>query len=95
MIPGLDENLLSVRQMILHGFLLFCDLMVEIFDARSLENLVTRVEMTENRSFPLVVSYHNSISVRASVTETTWLWHRRYGRLNFQSLRDLEKIEMV
>ena len=30
MIPGLDENLLSICQMILHGFLLFCDLMVEI-----------------------------------------------------------------
>ncbi|KAM2173651.1 hypothetical protein ACFX1R_038467 [Malus domestica] len=37
LVPGLDENLLSVGQMIAHGyFLLFGDNMVEIFDDRSL-----------------------------------------------------------
>lgn len=44
LVPGLDENLLSVGQMIIHGyFLLFGDSMVEIFDDGSLQNMVTRV----------------------------------------------------
>ena len=57
--------------------------------------MVTRVEMTDNRSFPLLLNYDQAISLRASVTESTWLWHKRYGHLNFQSLRDLQRLEMV
>lgn len=69
LVLGLDENLLSVGQMILRGyFLLLADLMVLVFDDRSLENLVTKVEMTENKSFPWLLNYHESLSLRASVT---------------------------
>ncbi|KAM2244431.1 hypothetical protein ACFXTI_005501 [Malus domestica] len=47
LVPGLYENLLSVGQMVAHGyFLLFGDNMVEIFGDRSLQNLVTQVGMT-------------------------------------------------
>ena len=55
--PGLDENLLSVGQMMERGyFLLFRGTVVEIYDDRSLSNLVTKVEV-KNRSFPLVLKY--------------------------------------
>ncbi|XP_070668918.1 uncharacterized protein [Malus domestica] len=96
LVPGLDENLWSVGQMIIHGyFLLFRDSMVEIFDDRSLHNMVIRVEMTENKSFPLPLNYNQAISLRASVIESTWLWYKRYGHLNFQSLKDVQRMDMV
>ncbi|KAM0988950.1 hypothetical protein ACFX2A_013056 [Malus domestica] len=96
LVPGLDENLLSVGQMIAHGyFLLFGDNMVEIFDDRSLQNLVTQVGMTENKSFPLMLDYNDSIALKASVAENSWLWHKRFGHLNFHSLKRLEKLQML
>ena len=66
--PGFDENLLSVRQMMEHGYLLlFGGTVVEICDDRSLSNLVTRVEV-KNRSFPLMLKYLEEVARKASVT---------------------------
>ncbi|CAL8994831.1 unnamed protein product [Prunus brigantina] len=47
LVPGLDENLLSVGQMIEHGYcLLFGDSTMEIYDDKPLKHLVTKVSMT-------------------------------------------------
>ncbi|CAL8997273.1 unnamed protein product [Prunus brigantina] len=54
LVSGLKENLLSVGQMMEHGyFLIFGDNKAEIYDDNSLSNLVARVHMKGNRSFPL------------------------------------------
>ncbi|XP_016648302.1 PREDICTED: uncharacterized protein LOC107880722 [Prunus mume] len=58
LVSGLDENLLSVGQMVEHGYyLVFGDSMVEIYDDRSMENLVAKVSMTGNRCFPLSLKH--------------------------------------
>ncbi|CAL8166844.1 unnamed protein product [Prunus armeniaca] len=91
LVPGLDENLLSVGQMIEHGyFLLFGDSIVEIYDDKSLKHLVTKVPMTGNRCFPLPLQYANAVAMKATIKETTWCWHRRYGHLNLPNLRMLQ-----
>ncbi|KAM0982401.1 hypothetical protein ACFX2A_015625 [Malus domestica] len=92
---GLDENLLSMDQMINHGyFLLFRGTVVEIYDDRSLSNLMTRVEM-KNRSFSLMLKYLEEMARKASVTGSMKLWHKRLGHLNMTSLQNLQKHEMV
>ncbi|CAL2248118.1 unnamed protein product [Prunus armeniaca] len=96
LIPGLDENLLSVGQMIEHGyFLLFGDSIVEIYDDKSLKHLVTKVPMTGNKCFPLSLQYANAVAMKATIKETTWCWHRRYGHLNLPNLRMLHQKELV
>ncbi|XP_070664630.1 uncharacterized protein [Malus domestica] len=51
-----------------HGyFLLFGGTVVEIYDDKSLSNLVTKVEV-KNRSFPLVLKYLEEVARKASVT---------------------------
>ena len=96
LVPGLDENLLSVGQMVEHGyFLVFGDYLVDIFDDKTFENLLARVQMTSNRCFPMTLEYGNEVARRATVEETTWNWHRRFGHLNFQSLKSLQQKEMV
>ncbi|KAB2610770.1 hypothetical protein D8674_018802 [Pyrus ussuriensis x Pyrus communis] len=96
LVPGLDENLLSVGQMVEHGyFLVFGDYLVDIFEDKTLENLLARVQMTSNRCFPMTLEYGNEVARRATVEESTWNWHRRYGHLNFQSLKSLQQKEMV
>ena len=95
LVPGLDENLLSVGQMMEHGyFLLFGGTVVEIYDDKSLSNLVTKVEV-KNISFPLVLKYLEEVARKASVTGSMKLWHKRFGHLNMTSLENLQKYEMV
>ncbi|KAI5352933.1 hypothetical protein L3X38_005825 [Prunus dulcis] len=96
LVPGLDENLLSVGQMVEHGYyLVFGDSMVEIFDDRSMENLLAKVSMTGNRCFPLSLKYANSVAMKATIEESTWYWHSRFGHLNMQSLKLLQQQELV
>ncbi|XP_050154691.1 uncharacterized protein LOC126628870 [Malus sylvestris] len=49
-VPGLDENLLSVGQMVEHGYwLVFGDYMVDIYGDRQMEDLIASVPMKRNR----------------------------------------------
>ena len=95
LVPGLDENLLSIGQMMEHGyFLLFRGTVIEIYDDMSLSNLVTRVAV-KNISFPLMLKYLREVAMKASVTGFMKLWHMRLGHLNMTSLENLQKHEMV
>ncbi|KAI5342159.1 hypothetical protein L3X38_010034 [Prunus dulcis] len=96
LVPGLDENLLSVGQMVEHGyFLFFGKSIVEIFDYSSMEHLVAKVPMTGNRCFSLSLKYVTFVAMKATVEDSTWCWHKRFGHLNMQRLRLLQQQEMV
>ena len=57
LVPSLDENILSVGQMMEHDYLLlFGDTIVEIYDDKTLSNLGVKFEM-KNRSLPLLLKY--------------------------------------
>ncbi|KAI5338773.1 hypothetical protein L3X38_018045 [Prunus dulcis] len=91
LVSGLKENLLSVGQMMEHGyFLIFGDNKAEVYDDSSLSNLVARVHMKGNRSFPLKLQTDLHVALTASISQSTLLWHRRMGHLNFQSLKLLQ-----
>ena len=96
LVSGLKENLLSVGQMMEHGyFLIFGDNKAEVYDDSSLSNLVARVHMKGNRSFPLKLQTDLHVALKASISQSTLLWHRRMGHLNFQSLKLLQNEDMV
>ncbi|CAL8168827.1 unnamed protein product [Prunus armeniaca] len=82
LVPGLKENLLSVGQMIEHGYyLVFGNHKVEIYNDSSLSNLVAKAEI--------------HLAYKASVDHSTELWHRRFGHLNMSSLKLLKEQDMV
>ncbi|XP_021832760.1 uncharacterized protein LOC110772612 [Prunus avium] len=96
LVPGVDENLLSVGQMVEHGSsLILGNSMVEVFDDSSMEHLVAKVPMIGNRCFPLSLKYVNYVAMKATVVDTIWCWLRRFGHLNLQSLKLLQQKEMV
>ncbi|KAM1808399.1 hypothetical protein ACFX11_031293 [Malus domestica] len=96
LVLGLDENLLSVGQMMQHGyFLLFGDDRVAIFEDRSLESHVVTIQMTGNRCFPLLMKDMNGSALKASIEGDAWEWHKRLGHLNFNILQLLSDKEMV
>ncbi|KAL6316066.1 hypothetical protein AAG906_015573 [Vitis piasezkii] len=51
--------------------------------------------MEKNRSFPIVFKYVENVALRMEDVEETWLWHRRFGHLNFNSLKMLCQRKMV
>ena len=87
LVPGLEENLLSVGQMLEHGYyLLFGGTAVCIYDSCNLNGLVAKVQMTGNRCFPLTMMHATSLALKASVSHCTQIWHKRLGHLNTRSL---------
>ena len=53
LVPGLDENVLSVGQIIEHGYyILFRGNKAVIFDDENLNNVIAVVIMGENQCFP-------------------------------------------
>lgn len=57
--------------------------------------LVARVPMTSNRMFPLTLQTKPVCSFFALITDEKWLWHFRFGHLNFKGLRLLAHKKMV
>ena len=51
--------------------------------------------MEKNRSFPIVFKYAENVALRMEDVEEAWLWHRRFGYLNFNSLKMLCQRKMV
>ncbi|CAL9012545.1 unnamed protein product, partial [Prunus brigantina] len=80
LVPGLDETVLSVGQMMEHGYyVLFGSNMAVIFDDGSLNNVVAKVVMGGNQCFPLSLESITPTARKASLIEDSWIWHRRLG----------------
>jgi transposase InsO family protein len=91
-VPKIDQNLISVGQLIEKGYTLtFKDNSCTILDQNNIE-LMT-VEM-KHRSFPL--EWKNMSSNAYSCTEDeSKLWHKRFGHANYTSLKNLNEFELV
>ncbi|CAL9012443.1 unnamed protein product [Prunus brigantina] len=64
--------------------------------AIDLKELIARVQMKGYRCFPLDLKYVNPpMANRATFGEPAWLWHRRFGHLNYISLKLLQEKDMV
>ena len=97
LVPGLDENLLSIGQMMESGYyILFGGNTAIIFDDEKMDNVIAKVVMGGNRCFPLSLESMAPTAMKAFVAgEDSWLWHRRFGHLNFESLRKMQQKELV
>lgn len=93
-VPDLKSNLLSVGQLQEKGYV------ITIKGGTCLINdpkkgAIAQVKMTANRMFPLHIKHDVHSCFSAKVKDPTWLWHFRYGHLNFNGLKTLHVKEMV
>ncbi|KAG8501714.1 hypothetical protein CXB51_004760 [Gossypium anomalum] len=91
-VPDIDQNLLSVGQLVEKGYsLIFKNDLCIVEDSYGQE-LVT-VAMTD-RCFMLDV---NQLEKKAytSLADDAGLWHRRFGHVNYKSLDQLHKLNLV
>ncbi|CAN0856784.1 Retrovirus-related Pol polyprotein from transposon TNT 1-94 [Linum grandiflorum] len=91
LVPDLKFNLLSVGQLIEHGFsLTFDKKLCEIYFPEGEQML--QVPM-KNKSFSLGTA-NGHVGLQAQVDESK-LWHRRFGHYNMESLNYLQKKNLI
>nr|KYP32396.1 Copia protein [Cajanus cajan] len=91
-IPNLDQNLLSVAQLMKRRYSLsFKNNGCIILDSNDSE--VIKVEMCDN-SFPISLNQVNE-SALVSKHDDSVLWHKRYGHFNMGALKFLQTHDMV
>ncbi|XP_019433850.1 PREDICTED: uncharacterized protein LOC109340583 [Lupinus angustifolius] len=94
-IPGLKCNLLSIGQLVQKGFsATMKDGHCEIYDGG--KRLILRSNISKNMTFQVNIKAAEKQCLAAmEITEESWLWHNRYGHLNFKSLNKLGSTNMV
>ncbi|XP_047150791.1 uncharacterized protein LOC124822778 [Vigna umbellata] len=94
-VPNMKRNMLSLGQLLGKGYTMnIHQKHIEIFDDRKC--LVLKAPLAKNRTFKVKLSA-TIIQCLSSINteEEEWLWHYRYGHLNFRSLRQLKDKDMV
>eukprot|EP00253_Pinus_taeda_P027098 PITA_27098 len=105
-VPGLKCNLLSIGQLIDKGYNVFLKYdTCTIRDIPPSKKIIAQVQMTSNRMFPLklradlkegrTIAAVTQEVFQEQVKDENWLWHLRFGHLNFGGLNLLHIKGMV
>ncbi|XP_019445036.1 PREDICTED: uncharacterized protein LOC109348861 [Lupinus angustifolius] len=94
-VPNMKCNRLSIGQLVEKGFsVLMKDDKLELFDTN--KNLIIRSRLTRNRTFQVDIKVAEvQCLAMMEASNESWLWHSRYGHLNFRSLHHLGIKQMV
>ncbi|GAU50483.1 hypothetical protein TSUD_409690 [Trifolium subterraneum] len=94
-VPGMKSNLLSIGQLIQKGFeVKMKNNSLSLFDTN--HKLILKTPLTKNMTFQINMSTAKLMCLGAIETEDrNWIWHARFGHLNFKSLRELGTNHMV
>eukprot|EP00253_Pinus_taeda_P009946 PITA_09946 len=101
-VPGMRCNLLSIGQLVQKGYnVYFVNDVCTIMDIPPSKRCIAEVKMTRNRMFPLRIraDLKNKNEIAAVTQEAfqsvpkdeNWLWHLRFGHLNFGGLNLLSR----
>eukprot|EP00253_Pinus_taeda_P019137 PITA_19137 len=105
-VPGMKCNLLSIGQLVQKGYDVFFENDVcTIMDRKPSKRCIAEVKMTRNRMFSLriKVDLKDGVEIAAVTQEAfqsepkdeNWLWHLRFGHLNFGGFNLLSRKGMV
>ena len=64
-------------------------------DKREKKQLMIYINIEKNKNFSLILHYAKNVVWKIEANDESWLWHKRYRHLNFQSLRSLHQKNMV
>jgi hypothetical protein len=93
-IPKLKSNIVSLGQLEEAG----CGIVLGngklcVYDRD--HALLVKASRTTNRLYTVKLDVAAPVCLLSKADDITWLWHARYGHLNFRALRDLGVKEMV
>ena len=89
-VPDMKSILLSIGQFAENGYVMhIVKNQFSIFDKKV--SLILKTFLSKNRMFPVDIHMGDFKCLNAIVNNESWLWHLRFGHLNFQSLENLSK----
>lgn len=93
-VPDLKSNLISIEQLQEKEYTVImrkgcCQVI------HPEKGLIAQVTMTTNRMFPLHIQHAIQTCYIMKMSDISWLWHMRYGHLNFNGLKTLQQRSLV
>ncbi|KAE8707740.1 TMV resistance protein N-like [Hibiscus syriacus] len=93
-VPNMKSNILSLGQLVEKGNDIHMNnYNLSIKDDKN--NFIAKVPMSKNRMFLINIQNDVEKCLKACYKDASWLWHIRFGHLNFGGLELLSKKEMV
>ncbi|CAH9135387.1 unnamed protein product [Cuscuta epithymum] len=93
-IPKLKSNIISLGQLSENGSRVVIEKgVMRVYDSHS--RLIIRVERQNNKLFTVRLQIAEKICLLMNIEDKSWLWHARFGHLNFQALKRLSTFKMV
>ncbi|TXG56964.1 hypothetical protein EZV62_018277 [Acer yangbiense] len=93
-VPNLHKNLLSVGQLSEKGYDIWIHEGICTINSAQ-KGLIAKVKMSQNRLFPLLINSDSLPCFSSVMCDENWLWHMRFGHVNFGSLKQLASRKMV
>ena len=94
-VPSLAANLLSLGQLLKKGYKInFDDDEGTIIDKKN-NSIVAKVKMNSKNVFPLTMPLAENFAFKTEKIDEAYLWHLRYGHLNYNGLKLLKDKNMV
>ena len=93
-VPNMKSNLLSLGQLLEKNYKIKMeDRMLSVFDKDG--RLILKVPLSSNRTFKIDIQIGNHKCLASVVDDVNWIWHHRFGHLNFKSLDLLSNKKLV
>jgi hypothetical protein len=93
-VPTMKSNLISIGQLLEKGYVVKMeDKVLRVFDNKM--SLILKAPMSRQRTFKIELNVIEGNCLSASASNDDWLWHQRYGHLNFGDLSKLQMKRMV
>ncbi|GAU22886.1 hypothetical protein TSUD_376970 [Trifolium subterraneum] len=94
-VPSMKSNLISICQLLEKNYSVeMHDKELKLFDAK--DRLILKAPLSNNKTFQVSINMIDQQCLVTTVNEDqNWIWHHRYGHLNFKSLNLLNLKNMV
>ena len=90
----MKNNLLSLGQLLEKGFTMKMEhKCLTVQDEK--KKLILKAPLSKDRTFKFEIQNGSYKCLTAAVKNEDWVWHLRYGHLNFRSLNQLSKANIV
>ncbi|CAH9104519.1 unnamed protein product, partial [Cuscuta europaea] len=93
-VPAMRHNLLSLGQLLEKDYRIHMqDRFMKVFDKNGV--LILKAPLSPNRTFKIDILVNKDVCFKVDALEESWLWHYRFGHLNWKSLKQLGEKKMV
>ena len=93
-VPNMKSNLISIGQLLQKGYTMKMEAQaMKVFDSKN--RLILKAPLSKQRTFKINISVIEDKCLLSETKSENWLWHQRYGHINFRDLNMLSEKKMV